>query len=171
MMKPIVFLALCSVIFLLFIFFTGVEYSFLKVESFSIRYRKFETGEFANFLNSNLVYLNLIFVGLSSIISRLFFRKSQYNIFEMIVSFCFLFGEALLVFSFFVTIVKLFKIQNNTMVLWLPYSIYLIYGLESFFADKGKRFVNGIKVIATYAIGFVTYILLMLAYAFLYTIL
>jgi|GEM_PF-4758652 len=169
MMKPIMFLALASLFFLIIVFLTGAKYSFLKFEGFSISNREYETGELANFLNSNIVYLNLLFVLFSSIWSKIIFRNSKYNIFEIVVSFCYIFGEALFIISIPLAIIKLLDIHIDAMLLWIPYFIYLLYGLESFFADEGNRLVNAMKVLAVYAFGFITYLMFMILYTIINT--
>ncbi|MBO6517827.1 MAG: DUF3667 domain-containing protein [Bacteroidia bacterium] len=162
MMKPILFLALSSALFLAITFLTGTTYNFLKIEGFTFFDYHYKASGFSTFLNSNLIYLNLVLILFISIWARIFFRRSKYNVFEIVTVLSFLFGEALLFFSIPILVLKLFKLHFNATLLWFPYVIYLVYGLESFFADRGKRILNGLKVLSTYLIGFVTYLVFML---------
>jgi len=160
MMKPLIFLTLCSAIFLLSAHWTGISYSMFELKSFTISGKKFETGKLSNWLNENVAYLNIIVAIYSSLWARLFFKNSGFNIYEIATAMFYIFGQTILILTFFILIYIPLNSYINSSLLIIPILIYTTFAIQKFFTiEKKLKFLNILKSVIVYFFGIFSHII------------
>ena len=160
MMKPLIFLTLCSAIFLLSAHWTGISYSIFELKSFTISGKKFETGKLSNWLNENVAYLNIIVAIYSSLWARLFFKNSGFNIYEIATAMFYIFGQTILILTFFILIYIPLNSYINSSLLIIPILIYTTFAIQKFFTiEKKLKFLNILKSVIVYFFGIFSHII------------
>lgn len=155
LVKPIVFIIICSLTYTilqrLFNFKDGyVNYSFGDdITSTSI----------FDWVTNNYGYANLLLAIFIALWIRLFFRKHNYNLFEILILLCFVMGVGMLIFSFFGMIDSLsnLKIADKGFLIGV---LYISWGIGLFF--KGNKLVNSIKGLLCYFLGLISFTLIIL---------
>ena len=162
--KPIIFLIVSSIIFTLITHFFHIEYSFFNIDKIVPLKGKIQSKEIGEWTNSHLGYTNLIMGIFIGIWIKIFFKKHNYNIFEIVVLLCFVLGTALIILATFLSIAVLFKIPIIVLIAIFSNFAYIIWAVGQFFGEK--KFINYIKSALTYVLGMLTYIitLTMIAY-------
>jgi len=146
---------------ILFIVFTSLIYSILK---------SFLLIELDNTLNSgdknsaifkmliwtqeNYGYSNIIMAVFIAFWIRLFFRKYEYNIFEILVLLCFVMGFGMLIFSAFAVIEAILD-QVIVQIAGIIVYIYIAWAIGQFYGKR--KVVNYIKAFFAYFLGMVTF--------------
>ena len=162
--KPVIFLIVSSIIFTLITHFFHIEYSFFNIDKIVPLKGKIQSKEIGEWTNSHLGYTNLIMGIFIGIWIKIFFKKHNYNIFEIVVLLCFVLGTALIILATFLSIAVLFKIPIIVLIAIFSNFAYIIWAVGQFFGEK--KFINYIKSALTYVLGMLTYIitLTMIAY-------
>lgn len=160
LVKPIVFVIISSLIYTiaarLFNFQDGYIY-------FSDDKETTQTLIFS-WIQSNYGYANLLIAIFISMWIKIFFKKYNYNIFEILILLCFVMGMMMLIFSVFGIvdgITKLNLMKYSGMIGF----VYCIWAIGQFF-DKTKK-VNYLKAFLSYFLGWITFILFVLGLAYL----
>jgi len=163
--KPILFLIFTSVIFTLVLDSLGANYSFFNIDRIEPLKGKLRSKEIGNWTNSHLGYAQLImgvFVGLWI---KIFFKKFNYNIYEILILLSFVFGQAFFIFGFFLLMAFMFKSPIIAMAGSLVYFVYIIWAIGQFFGEN--KIINYIKSILSYALGNATYLIVLILIAYL----
>ena len=118
---------------------------------------------------SSDLYTNLIMGVFIGIWIKIFFKKHNYNIFEIIVLLCFVLGTSLIILAIFLSIATFLK-NSNIIVIFIFIAIfsnfaYIIWAVGQFFGEK--KFINYIKSALTYVLGMLTYIITLTIIAYL----
>jgi hypothetical protein len=150
--KPIPFIIITSLIYtLVFYFFSIFDYAQLS-----------QMGEstvvlFLNWMQEYSGYANVMIGVFVAFFIRLFYRKSDYNIPEIFVLLCFVFGIGMLIFSVF----GIFQALLHFSTIYISSLIVIAY-----FTWATGQFFNPQKA-ASYIKAFLSYILGMLAFSYL----
>lgn len=152
LVKPIVYIVVCS------LFYTLLQ-SFLRFEDGYVNY-SFQGGEAStmefllNWVSSNYGYANLIMAIFIALWIRIMFKKSQFNMFEILILLCFVMGTAMLIFSFIGLLDSLvaFQILDKGFLLGF---LYTAWAIGQFF-DR-KKFLSYVKAFFAYFLGVLTF--------------
>ena len=159
LVKPIFFLIICSLIYTLAQQIFHFEDSYIKAD-----FEDSAITKIFEWIQSNYGYGNIfmgIFIGLWT---KILFRKSGFNIYEILILIFFTMGIGMLIYAFFGIIESLtkFKILRFGGIIGIVYSIW---GIGSFF-DKHKP-LSYIKGLFSYLLGYITSILIIVVIGFL----
>lgn len=146
LIKPITFVILTS-------FFYSIINQFFKIEDQYIQYNELDKNPaitLLKWIQENYGYANILMGVFIAFSVKLFFRKSKYNFYEILVLLCFIIGMGMLIFSVFIFLEGIFHVK-----LYL-YGNLLAIGYTTFaIADFFDRRVikNYIKSFFAYIIG------------------
>ena len=150
LVKPIIFLIVCSLIYTIMV-------QLLKFEDGYVHAGGFGDSAVANvyeWIQKNYGYSNILMSIFIAFWIKLFFKKYNYNFFEIIILLCFIMGIGMLIYTTFGIIESITKIR----VLHfggIIGSIYTAWAIGQFF-DKNKK-LNYLKGIVAYILGMITF--------------
>lgn len=152
LVKPIIFLIVTSLIYTLVNQFFNIEDSYVNFEEST----KSTTGVIFEWAQNHYGYANIIMGIFIAFWTRIFFRKYNYNFFEILILLCFVMGMSMLIFSFFALILVILKIKLMQIagIVGVAYSCWAI----GQFFDK-KKPINYIKAFVSYFLGITTAVL------------
>ncbi|PHR71894.1 MAG: hypothetical protein COA67_05755 [Lutibacter sp.] len=160
LVKPIVFIIICSLIYTIsqqiFQFEDGyVNYSFDKDSASTTIF---------DWVTANYGYSNFLISIFIALWIKIFFRKSAYNFFEILILLCFVMGSGMLIFSLFGIIdsYTTLKIVDKGFFIGV---VYIIWAIAQFF--EGKRVINFLKAMFSYSLGIMTFTIAVLLIGFL----
>ncbi|WP_430401207.1 DUF3667 domain-containing protein [Flavobacterium sp.] len=152
LVKPIIFIIITSLIYTL-------AQQFLHFEDGYVNAGGFEESTTANifgWIQKNYGYANILMAIFIAGWIKIFFRKYEYNYFEILILLCFVMGIGMLIYTVFGIIESTTKIQ----ILHIGGIIALVYtswAIGRFF-DKNKK-VNYFKGVLSYLLGMITFFL------------
>ena len=150
LLKPILFIVMTSLIYSLLNYYFPFEAKYNK----SSTVENYET-KINSWVMANYGYSNLMMGVFIAYFTKLFFRKSGYNIFEILILICYTMGMAMLLLGIFGFL------DNRTDLPFMAIGgivgmMYISWANGQFF---GKKFRNYWKAFAAYIIGTVTFFL------------
>ncbi|MEE9363825.1 MAG: DUF3667 domain-containing protein [Cellulophaga sp.] len=150
LVKPILFIIVTSLIYSLINHFFHIEDSYIQFEESE----QSTTGTIFKWIQEHYGYANIIMGVFIAFWTKLFFKKYNYNFFEILILLCFVMGIAMLIYSVF----ALFKGLTNIDLMQIAGVISLIYSAWAIgqFFDKSK-FFNYVKASFSYFLGFLTF--------------
>jgi hypothetical protein len=152
LVKPIIFIIITSLIYTLTIDFFHIEEAFIN---FTDDKDSSYTAIFT-WLQGHYGYTNLMMGIFIAFWTKLFFKKYQYNFFEILILLCFVIGITMLIYACFGIIQGLTHIKPSQF-LGITGFIYTTWAIAQFF-DKTKV-LNYVKALFAYVLGMVTFIL------------
>ena len=154
LVKPISFVILCSLIYLIaqnyFKFVDGyINYSELGWENSYVTI-------IMQWISNNYGFANIIMAIFIALWAKLFFKKYDYNIFEILILLFFLIGIQMLLFSLLGMIESLtdFKILDSISGFVIA---YVSWGIARFF--DSKKYINYLKAFVSYMLGLLSFTL------------
>ncbi len=150
LVKPIVFLIVSSLIYTIlnnfFHFEDGyINYSDIK-ESTTLTIFKWVQGNYG--------YANIIMAIFIGFWLKTFFRKYQFNFFEILIVLCFVIGMGMLIYSVFGIVQSLTHIKSLQVGAIVAF-IYTTYAIGQFF-DK-RKLISYVKSFIAYLLGMITF--------------
>lgn len=150
--KPINFVILCSVIYIVF-------QRYFRFEDGYVNYSELGWGDSAvttimTWVSNNYGLANVVMAFFIALWIRVFFRKYTYNYFEILILLYFIMGIGMLMFAFLGLIEALAQVpilNNGSLLAFL----YIGWAIGQFF--DGKRFMNYIKAFLSYLLGMITF--------------
>ena len=163
-MKPVVFLIFTSVIFTLIVHYFHIEYSLFNIDKIKPLEGKIRSKEIGEWIDNHVGYMNLMIGVFIALWTKLFFRKYEYNIFEITILLCFVLGEAILFLGLFLSIAVILKGQIIASIGVAFYLAYPIWAVGQFFGER--TVINYVKSALMYATGIISYMatLILIAY-------
>ncbi|PCJ96566.1 MAG: hypothetical protein COA50_07250 [Flavobacteriaceae bacterium] len=160
LVKPIVFIIICSLIYTLF----------QQVLNFDDGYIKYSFGKDSaansifSWISENYGYANILIAVFIALWLKIFFRKDGYNYFEILILLCFVMGIGMLLFSFFGIIESLtgLKILDKGALLGI---LYISWAIGQFF--NRNKYLNYLKAFFAYFLGVLTFTFSILLIGFL----
>lgn len=168
LVKPILFLIITSVFFTIVNNFMHVTVDLFNIDKITPLQNLIRSKEIGIWITKNLGYSQLLMGLFVTIWIRVFFRKYQYNIYELLVLLSYVFGEALLILLSTIILAELSDSSIPVGVGLVIYFTYKIWAIGQFFGEK--RFVNYIKSALSYFLGVLTYLVTLILIAFLFKI-
>ena len=153
LVKPIVFVIVASLIY-------GIAYSFFHFEDAYINFNGTEDpnkmpvsiGVF-KWLKAHYGYTNILFSLFIALWLRLFFRKSNYNFFEILILLCFVMGISMLIYATCGIFEGISHIPSMKVggIIGL---VYIVWAISTFF--DAKKPLNYFKSFCAYVLGMLT---------------
>lgn len=156
LVKPIIFIILTSL-------FYSVVVGFFHLEDGYINYMDDNLQSTASamfkWIQAHYGYANIIMGIFIALWMKLFFRKYDYNIFELLILLCFVVGMSMLILAIFgfiegITHIKTLQIGGIVAVIYLTWAIGQFY--------DGKKIASYVKVFVAYLLGTLVVSLLIL---------
>lgn len=146
LVKPIIFIIVCSLVYTIANQLFHFEDGYVHQEGLEDS----TTVAIFEWISRNYGYANIIMGVFIAFLVKIFFKKYEYNFFEILILVCFVMGIVMLIYAVFgiiegVTQVKLMSIAG---MIGLVYSTWAI----GQFFDKGKK-VNYLKAFLAYFLG------------------
>ncbi|MFZ4543903.1 MAG: DUF3667 domain-containing protein [Saprospiraceae bacterium] len=151
LVKPIIFIIVTSLIYSLCNSFFHFEDAYVNY----VDHEKNTTSAIFKWIQGHYGYANIIMGIFIALWVKLFFRRHEFNIFEILILLCFVMGMGMLIFSVFGIVQGLthFKLMQFASMIGFVYTTWAI----GQFYDKGK--------ISSYVKAFFAYMLGMLTFA------
>jgi len=156
LVKPIIFIIITSLIYSIINHFFHIEDGYMKFEES----KKTATSSIFEWIQGHYGYANIMMGVFIAFWAKLFFKKYDYNFFEILILLCFVMGMGMLIFSFFALIEGLTHI-NLMQVAGAVGMVYTIWAIGHFF-DKRKA-INYLKAFLSYMLGTLSFFLLVFA--------
>lgn len=149
LIKPIVFIIVCSLIYSITINIFHIEDNYIKFEG-----RQSTASDMFKWIQEHYGYANVIMGLFITMWLKIFFRKYNYNIFEILILLCFIMGVSMLIFSLFALFQGLIKINLMTIggIIGIGYCSWAI----GHFFGKSRVF-NYVKAFFAYILGMITF--------------
>jgi hypothetical protein len=155
LVKPIIFVIITSLIYTLVIHFFDDKNEFIKVSVTGKSDGKSSILILFKWVQQHYGYFNLILGLFVAFWAKVFFRKYPYNYFEIVILLCFVQGIFMLILTvdaIFVNVTHFIRLGS-----FAGFG-YIIWAIGDFF-DK-KKLINYAKALASYTLGMLTFILL-----------
>lgn len=153
LVKPIIFIIITSLIYTILNHLFHIEDAYVK-----FREAKDETsstvGSIVKWVQGHYGYANIMMGVFIALWLKVFFKKSNYNFFEILIMLCFVMGMGMLIFSIFVIIqgITHFNLMTIAGVIGV---VYCVWAIGQFY-DK-KKPVSYIKGLFAYILGMITF--------------
>lgn len=148
--KPIIFILFCSLIFTIAQQLLNFEDGYAQPAA---------VGDSAisiifEWIQNNYGFANILMSMFITLWIKLFFKKYNYNFFEIIILLCFVMGIGMLMYTTFgilesITKLKILQIGGITVFIYIPWAI-------GQFFDKNKK-MNYLKALIAYLLGGLTF--------------
>lgn len=163
--KPLIFLIFSTTIFTLVLHFLHIKFQYFNIGNGSIdSYLSKETIK--DWSNNHVGYTSLFFGFLIALWTMLFFKKHNYNIYEITILLCYSFGQLFLIILSFSLLGFLFKNNSIAFVGVVIGYLYVVWSIGQFFGEK--KIINYVKAIFCCIFGFVSFTLIMLLLALIF---
>ena len=146
LVKPIVFIIVTSLIYSLIIRFFHIEDEYVNF----FEEKQSTIGVIFTWVQNNYGYANIIVGIFIAFWTKLFFRKYDYNFFEILILLSFVIGIGMLIYSVFTLFLAITHIDLMQFA-GIIGSVYSAWAIAQFF-DKSK-FSNYIKAFFAYLLG------------------
>jgi len=152
LVKPIVFIIICSLIFSVLELLLDFDFGYLKGEADDSP----TVTIIFDWLNSNLGLANILMIFFMAFWIKIFFRKSDYNFYEILILLCYVNGVVMLIHS---VIIILFILNLLTPPTYLTVIsvLYCSWAIGQFFS--GKKYINYIKAFLSYIFGMLSFVI------------
>lgn len=149
LVKPIIFIIVTSLIYTLISKFFHIEEGYIKLDAEGSQMQSIN-----NWVQSHYGYSNIIMGGFIAFWLKIFFRKYDYNFFEILILLCFILGMEMLIFSVFALFEGLIKFPLMQIAAVIVF-IYFSWAVGQFF-DKTKV-SSYVKALVSYILGMITF--------------
>ena len=150
LVKPIIFIITTSLIYSLVIHFFHIEDGYVQFDEV----KQSAMGLIFKWVQDHYGYANIIMGIFIAFWIKLFFRKYDFNFFEILILLCFVMGIGMLIYSVF-AIFQVFIQIDLMQFAGIVGFIYSTWAIGQFF-DKSK-FINYVKASFSYFLGFLTF--------------
>lgn len=152
LVKPILFIIVTSLIY-------SLSNHFFHFEDGYVRYldsKKSTTTEIFKWVQGNYGYANIIMGVFIAFWTKLFFKKHDYNFFEILILLCFVMGMGMLIYSIFGLIQGIIQIKLMQIAGVVGF-IYTSWAIGQFFGKR--KLINYVKAFSAYILGMLTFAL------------
>ncbi|MES2133139.1 MAG: DUF3667 domain-containing protein [Bacteroidota bacterium] len=152
LVKPIIFLIVCSVIYTMISHFFHTE----EVYALPAEAKKRASAAISGWVESHYGYANIIMGIFIALWLKLFFKKHSYNFFEIIILLCFVMGMGMLILAVFAIIEGIVKVHLLQIAGFIAF-IYCSWAIAQFFDEK--KIGSYLKAFSAYILGAITFTL------------
>lgn len=160
LVKPVIFIIVTSLIYTLINHFFHIEQSYIKIDDG----KDLQFNAINNWVQSHYGYSNIIMGAFIAFWLRIFFKKYDYNFFEILILLCFILGMEMLMFSVFAIFEGLTKYHLMQIAAVIVFA-YFSWAVGQFF-DK-TRASSYFKALVSYILGMLTFGLSIMILGFL----
>jgi hypothetical protein len=150
LVKPVIFIIVTSLIYTLISHFFHIEDGYIHI----IEEKKSAIGSVFNWIQNHYGYANIIMGMFVAFWLKIFFRKYDYNFFELVILLCFVMGMGMLMYAVFTLLVGLTKLDLMQIAGFVGIT-YCIWAIGQFF-DKTKP-ISYVKAFASCVLGMLTF--------------
>ena len=150
LVKPIIFIIITSLIYTLLNHFFNIEDAYVKYHEAE----KSTTGSIVKWVQDHYGYSNIMMGVFIALWLKLFFRKYNYNFYEILIMLCFVMGMGMLIFSVFVVLQGLTHL-NLMPIAGVAGVLYSAWAIGQFF-DKIKV-TSYLRSLIAYIFGRLTF--------------
>lgn len=150
LVKPVIFIIVTSLIYTLVNHFFHIEESYMKMESG----KGVKLDAINDWIQSHYGYSNMIMGAFIAFWLKIFFRKYDYNFFEILILLCFILGMEMLMFCVFAIVEGVIKYHLMQLAAAIVF-VYFSWAVGQFF-DKGKL-SSYFKALVSYLLGMITF--------------
>jgi len=150
LVKPVVFLIITSLIYTIFNKIFHFEDGYVQFSGNS----ESATQTISKWIQENYGYANIIMAVFIAGWIKLFFRKHEINIFEILILLCFVMGMGMLIYAVF-GVIQSFMDFNLMQVAGIVGIIYLTWAIGQFYGKR--KFVNYAKAFSAYILGMISF--------------
>jgi hypothetical protein len=152
LVKPIIFIIITSLIYTIVVNLLHIEEQYITLEGGDST----TPNKIFNWMREHYGYANIIMGIFIAFWTKIFFRRYQFNYFEILILLCFVIGISMLIYSIFALLAGLtgLKISQLGGIVGLAYSSWAI----GQFFGKGK-IINYIKALFAYLLGMLTFLI------------
>ena len=152
LVKPIIFIIITSLMYSLAINFFHIEDQYIKFEGGELT----TSVKIFKWIQAHYGYANIIIGIFITFWLKLFFRKSDYNVFELLILLCFVTGIGMLIYALFallqgLTSIKLMAIGGMIGISYYTWAIGQFFGKDKIF--------NYVKAFFAYILGLLTFVI------------
>ena len=152
LVKPIIFIIITSLIYTIINHYFHIEEQYIQQDELDHS----TIGKMMVWVQEHYGYANIILGIFIAFFIKLFFRKSNYNIYEIIILLCFIMGISMLIYSVFAAIQGLFHI-NIIQIGGILALVYTTFAIADFFGKTKVK--NYFKALAAYILGMIVFLL------------
>ncbi|MDD3050958.1 MAG: DUF3667 domain-containing protein [Candidatus Cloacimonetes bacterium] len=156
LVKPILFIIICSLIYALFVQFFDFQDEYIDLQ---IDVSGSSVNLLFQWLTKNYGYLNILMSVFVAIWIQIFYRKYDFNIYEILIMLLYISGMQMLMFSFLGAVGSLTKTKVLSYAANLIF-IYAFWATGQFF-DK-RKILNYLKAPVSYLLGLITFFIVTL---------
>lgn len=155
LVKPILFLIITSVIYTIIVHYFHIKEGLSNYDAKKAP----ATAAIFTWVQNNYGYANIIMGMLIALWIKMFFRRSEYNFFEILILLCFVMGMGMLISAIFALVQGLTKFELIQSAGYLGI-IYCSWAIGEFFGRT--RTINYLKSILAYMFGVISFTLVAL---------
>lgn len=150
LVKPIIFLIVTSLIYSLVNHYFHIEEQYVQFDETNPT----TTGSIMKWIQENYGYANILMGIFIAFFIKLFFRKSNYNFYEILILLCFVMGIGMLILALFalIQVVIHIELMQFAGILFMGYTTFAIAD----FFDK-RKVKNYFKSLAAYMLGMIAF--------------
>lgn len=151
LVKPIIFIIIASLIYTISVHFFNIEDTYVKFEEHGLTTSK----KIFAWIQEHYGYANLVMGVFIAFWTKLFFKKHQFNFYEILVLLCFVMGIAMFIYSIF----ALFEVVTNVNLMAVGGIMgigYSTWAIGQFFGKN--RVLNYVKAFLAYILGMATFL-------------
>lgn len=150
LVKPIIFIIVTSLIYTLVNHYFHIEEQYVNFNETKTS----TTGSIMKWIQENYGYANILMGIFIAFFIKIFFRKSSYNFYEILILLCFVMGIGMLILTLFSLIQALthFDLMQIAGILFM---VYATFAIADFF-DK-RKVKNYLKSFIAYMLGMITF--------------
>ena len=156
LVKPIIFIIITSLIYSLAAHFFHVEDGYVNAQGLE----KSSVSKLFKWIQDHYGYGNILMGVFIAFWTKLFFKKSGYNFFEILILLCFVMGLAMLLFTVIVILQGIFHIQLTQIGGMLGLA-YCAWAVGQFF--NKKKVASYLKALAAYILGMITFMIVVVS--------
>lgn len=154
LVKPISFIIFCSLVYIIAQRTIGFQDGYINFSDFD--WEDSSIAHIIDWISSNYGFTNIIMAIFIALWIKLFFRRYDYNYFEILILLYFILGIQMLLFSVFgvlesITNLKVLDIGSSFAIL------YVVWAISRFF-DKRKK-TNYLKGLISYFLGMISFLI------------
>ncbi|WP_129715645.1 DUF3667 domain-containing protein [Pedobacter sp. SYP-B3415] len=152
LVKPIIFIIVTSLIYTLVNHFFHIEEGYVQYQGGKTS----SVSHIMKWVQDHYGYSNIIMGLFIALWIRLFFRKHDYNVYEILILLCFVIGMGMLIYAMFAIVQGLTHIHVMTGAGFAGLA-YTSWAIGQFF-DK-RKVINYFKALAAYILGMITFMI------------
>lgn len=150
LVKPIIFIIVTSLVYTFVNQYFHIEDQYVKFDETRVT----TAGKIMKWIQEHYGYANILMGIFIALFIKLFFRKSNYNIYEIMVLLCFVMGIGMLILALF-ALVQVFVQFDVMQIAGLLFIVYASFAIADFF-DR-KKAINYFKSLSAYLLGMVAF--------------